>query len=98
MRVDSFNSVLTTEAVAKTDKAANDQISNQNKQAFATQASEDKATLSSGSDSVTSLTKAALQPVPSREAKVEALKLAVNSAQYQLDSAKISEALSNTDI
>lgn len=98
MRIDSFSSTVTTESVAKADKVANDKVSSTKKQAVATEATEDKATLSSGSDSVKTLTKAALQPVPSREAKVEALKLAVNTAQYQLDTAQIAEALSNSEV
>jgi len=98
MRIDFFSSALTTEAVTKTDKVSNDKVSTAKKQAAAQQASDDKATLSSGSDSVKSLTKAALQPVPSREARVESLKLAVNNAQYQLDTAQIAEALSNSDV
>jgi flagellar biosynthesis anti-sigma factor FlgM len=59
---------------------------------------EDKTTFSSGTDSVQSLSNTALQTVPSRQDKVEALRQAVNSAQYQLDADKIAESLANADI
>ena len=98
MRIDFFSSTVTTEAVAKTDKVSNDKVSTAKKQAVAPPASEDRTTLSSSSESVKSLTKTALQPVPSRQARVEALKLAVNNAQYQLDTAQIAAALSSSEV
>ncbi len=58
---------------------------------------EDKTTLSSGTDSVKTLTKSALEVAPTRAAKVAALKQAVSTAQYQLDSAKIADALSASE-
>lgn len=57
-------------------------------------ASGDKTTLSSTPAAAQSLTQTALQTATARAAKVEDLKQAVNSAQYKLDAAKISEALS----
>jgi flagellar biosynthesis anti-sigma factor FlgM len=59
---------------------------------------EDTTTLSSSSDSVHSLTQTALEDVPARAARVESLKQAVSSGQYQLDPAKIADALSNSDV
>jgi flagellar biosynthesis anti-sigma factor FlgM len=99
VRVDLYNSAAATEATDKTAKASSDKALAASKQTTAKQAdTEDKTTLSSSSDSVQSLTKTALQTTPSRAAKVEALKLAVNSAQYQLDAAKIAESLSSADL
>lgn len=62
-----------------------------------TSAIEDKATLSTGTDSVKTLTKAALEVTPGRAAKLAALKQAVSTAQYRLDSVKIADALSASD-
>ncbi len=59
---------------------------------------EDKTTLSSGAESVSNLAKAALEVTPSRAARVAALKQAVSTAQYQLDTAKIAAALSASDV
>ncbi len=58
---------------------------------------EDKTTLSSGADSVNTLTKAALQGSASRAEKVAALKQAVSSSQYKLDATKIASALSTSE-
>lgn len=59
---------------------------------------EDTTSFTSGNHTVQSLSQTALQTIPSRQSKVEALKLAVNSAQYQLDSDKISQSLANADV
>ncbi len=59
---------------------------------------EDTTSFTSGNSTVQSLGHAALQTVPSRQLKVEALKQAVSSAQYQLDNAKIAESLSNAEV
>lgn len=99
MRVDLFGSTATTEAVQQASKIGTEKAANATNQSKTqAKATEDTTTLSSGSDSVSSLTQAALQTFPTRAQKVETLKLAVNSAQYKLDSAKIAEALSNSDI
>ena len=60
-------------------------------------ASEDTTSFTSDKQTVQSLSQTALQTFPSRQVKVETLKLAVNSAQYQLDSAKIAASLANAD-
>jgi flagellar biosynthesis anti-sigma factor FlgM len=56
-------------------------------------ASEDTTSFTSDTQTVQSLSQTALQTFPSRQVKVEALKQAVNSAQYQLDSAKVAQSL-----
>ena len=55
--------------------------------------SEDTTSFTSDKQTVHSLSQAAIQTFPSRQVKVETLKQAVNSAQYQLDSAKIAQSL-----
>jgi flagellar biosynthesis anti-sigma factor FlgM len=59
---------------------------------------EDTTSFTSNPQTVQSLGQAALQTFPTRQEKVEALRQAVSGAQYQLDSAKISEALVNADV
>jgi flagellar biosynthesis anti-sigma factor FlgM len=59
---------------------------------------EDTTSFTSGNATVQSLGQAALQTFPSRQSKVELLKQAVNSAQYQLDDAKIAESLTNAEV
>jgi anti-sigma28 factor (negative regulator of flagellin synthesis) len=59
---------------------------------------EDTTSFTSGNSTVQSLSQAALQTFPSRQTKVELLKQAVSSAQYQLDDAKIAESLTNADV
>ncbi len=60
--------------------------------------SEDTTSFTSGKQTVQSLGQTALQTFPSRQVKVETLKQAVNSAQYQLDSAKIAQSLVNSEV
>lgn len=59
---------------------------------------EDTTAFTSGNSTVQSLTQTALAVVPSRQDKVEALKQAVSSAQYQLDADKIAASLASADI
>lgn len=99
MRIDLYASTATAliqpAASSSVQKAANQ------KSHLAAQETlkEDTTTLSAGSDSVQSLTKAALETSPAvRAAKVAALKQAVNTSQYQLDSAKIAEAIFSADL
>jgi len=62
-------------------------------------AAEDTTSFTSADNSsVQSLTKTALQTIPSRAEKVEALRQAVNSTQYTLDSEKISQSLANSEV
>ena len=58
----------------------------------------DTTSFTSDKQTVQSLGQAALQTFPTRQQKVEALREAVNGAQYQLDSAKIAEALVSSEI
>ncbi len=59
---------------------------------------EDTTAFSSDTSAVSSLTQTALQTTPSRQARVESLKQAVSSAQYQLDADKIAASLANSDV
>lgn len=58
----------------------------------------DTTSFTAATNTVQALSKTALQTSPSRQAKVESLRQAVNSAQYQLDSVKISESIASSDI
>lgn len=102
MRIDNYGSTLTETSkrlnIGDVANAAN----HQNLFGVQKATTEDKATLSSNTspdtDSIQLLTSTALVTSPSRAAKVEALKQAISSAQYKLDSAKIAEALVNAEI
>ncbi len=59
---------------------------------------EDTTAFSSDTNAVSSLTQSALQTSTTRQARVESLKQAVNSAQYQLDADKIAASLANSDV
>ena len=61
-------------------------------------ASQDTTSFTSDQQTVQTLGQSALQIFPTRQEKVEALRQAVNGAQYQLDSAKIAEALVSADV
>ena len=58
----------------------------------------DTTNFTAATNTVQNLSKTALQTTPTRQAKVEALRQAVKSAQYQLDSDKISQSIANSDI
>ena len=99
MRVDSYSSTAAASATEQVNKAGGDQTTSLKKLPHATKSqTEDKTTLTSGSDSVKALTTTALQTDPSRAAKVASLKQAVSSGQYQLDPAKIADSLSSSDV
>ena len=99
MRVDLYNSTAATEATNHVDKINTDRSLAAKKQASGQKVeTEDTTSLTSSSDSVQALTSTALQTIPSRAVKVESLKRAVNNAQYQLDAAKIADAISNSDL
>ena len=88
MRIDLFNSTasqISGEQSAQQVKAQNAAKSGQ-------PAGEDRATLSSDSTSVGSLVTMALN-TPSRQDKVDALRQAVSSGQYQIDPDKIASAM-----
>ncbi len=101
MRIDNYGSIAQISSQSDSSVASN--TANTKNQSIAQKvATEDITTFSSdkssNTDSAQSLTAAALIPTPSRAAKVDELKLAVNNAQYQLDFAKIAEALANAEI
>jgi flagellar biosynthesis anti-sigma factor FlgM len=96
MRIDLYSSAAAAAATNQGVKASND-LAHKTSVAQNTP-TEDTTSLTSSSDSVNSLTQAALQTIPSRADRVAALKQSVNSAQYQLDAAKIAESLSNSDV
>jgi anti-sigma28 factor (negative regulator of flagellin synthesis) len=58
----------------------------------------DTTSFTAATNTVQALSKTALQTSPTRQSKVESLRQAVKSAQYQLDSVKISESIANSDI
>jgi anti-sigma28 factor (negative regulator of flagellin synthesis) len=62
------------------------------------QTAEDTTSFTAAANTVQALSKTALQTSPSRQAKVESLRQAVKSAQYQLDSDKISQSIASSDI
>jgi flagellar biosynthesis anti-sigma factor FlgM len=62
------------------------------------QTAEDTTSFTAATSTVQTLSKTALETTPTRQAKVEALRQAVNSAQYQLDSDKIAQSIANSDI
>ena len=89
MRIDLFNSTasqISSEQTAQQAKAQNAGKSGQ-------PAGEDRATLSSDSTSVGSLVTTALNSPSVRQDKVDALRQAVNSGQYQIDPDKIAAAM-----
>jgi anti-sigma28 factor (negative regulator of flagellin synthesis) len=97
VRLDLYGSVATSEATDQATINSRKLVSAEQTRAYKT-STEDTTTLTSSSDALKSLTQLALQPLSSRAQKVAGLREAVNSAQYQLDSAKIAEALSSSEI
>jgi flagellar biosynthesis anti-sigma factor FlgM len=97
VRIDRYGSAATTEAVTQS-KASTADAASTTKLSSPNASTEDTATLSSGSDSVQSLTNTALQPDPSRATKVEGLRQAVTNGQYKLDAGQIADALSSSTV
>ena len=98
MNVTEINISRTTAATNVQGKIPNDQRFTTTTSAAGQPITQDGFSLSFNGHTVGSLTERALQTTPSRAAKIEALKQAVAGAQYQLDSAKIADALVNTGI
>lgn len=90
----------TTDSSRQVDSASVEKAASAKTEASASNkaAPEDTTAFSSDTATVNALTKTALEVVPSRQAKVEALKQAVNSAQYQLDADKIAASIANADV
>ena len=97
MRIDSYNP-LTASAETNVTKTATDGTHTDKKLPLTAKTSEDKTTLTSNSSKVQTLTNAALTTSTARAAKVDALKQAVSSGQYQLDSSKTAEALTSAKV
>jgi negative regulator of flagellin synthesis FlgM len=90
MRIDLFNSTASEIAGDKDSK----QVSTKNAATGSGQiGSEDRTTLTSDSTSVGSLASTALQSPAIRQDKVDSLKAAVSSGQYQLDPGKIAASI-----
>ena len=99
MRIDLFNATQVTEATKQAIKLSSDGVQTPRNHAVTQNSpAEDTTSLSSSSDSVSSLTQSALQTNPSRADKVASLKQAVSSGEYQLDPAKIADAISHSDV
>lgn len=98
MIIDRYGAAATDSTKQVDSSNVQKQVSGTSQTGVQAPATEDSTTFSSSSHSVYSLTQAALEAVPSRQVKVEALKQAVSSAQYQLDSDKIAESLVNADV
>ena len=97
MRIDAYNLQTTSADTNKVTKTSTDGTHTEKKLPLTAKASEDKTTLTTGSDKVQTLTNAALATASSRSAKVELLKQAVSSGQYQLDSSKTAKALTSAN-
>ena len=99
MVVDRFGAATTDFSKPVQDKtlattaAAKSAASTQTKQTAV-----DTTSFTAATHTVQSLSKTALQATPARQARVEALRQAVKSAQYQLDSDKISQSIAGSDI
>jgi flagellar biosynthesis anti-sigma factor FlgM len=92
--------VVTTNSLQEIDKAsvASAAASTKGPTVHQQATTEDTTSFTSDKQTVQSLSRTAIQTIPSRQAKVEALKQAVNSAQYQLDSDKIAASLANAEV
>jgi negative regulator of flagellin synthesis FlgM len=89
MRIDLFNSAASQIA----NEQSSQQVNAQNTAKTGQSASEDRATLTSDSTSVGSLVSAALSSPEIRQDKVDSLRQAINSGQYDLDPAKIAASM-----
>jgi negative regulator of flagellin synthesis FlgM len=89
MRIDLLNS----SAGELSSELSSQQASAQSATQAATSGAEDRATLTSNSTSVNSLVSTALNFPEVRQDKVDNLRLAVSSGQYELDPAKIASSM-----
>ncbi len=97
MRIDAYNLQTASAETSKVTKTSTDATHTEKKVPLTAKTSEDKTTLTTGSDKVQTLTNAALATASTRAARVETLKQAVSSGQYQLDSSKTAKALTSAD-
>ena len=99
MKIGSFDTTAAAEAAGKNSRVSLDNNFGQAaKIATSTSYAEDTTSLKSASDSVRSLTSAALAIDPARAAKVQSLKQAVSQGQYSIEPEKIASALSSAEI
>lgn len=91
MRIDPFNSA----ASQVSSDASSAQVSAQGSAKPGQAGTEDRATLTSDSTSLTSLVSQALSSPEIRQDKVDSLRLSVNSGQYELDPAKTAASIVN---
>lgn len=91
MRIDLMNSAASQLAQESGAQA----VSGENSAAAASQASEDRATLTSDQASVSQLVATAMQTPEIRQDKVAALQQAISSGQYALDPASIAASMLN---
>ncbi len=91
MRIDLFNSAASQIASEQSSQQVNAQ--NTAKTGQSASESEDRATLTSDSTSVGSLVSAALSSPEIRQDKVDSLRQAISSGQYDLDPAKIAASM-----
>lgn len=89
MRIDSFAASQADGLSSTTAQGS----SNTPAASVSTPTVEDKTTLLSGSDSIASMTTQAMQSGAARLDKVTALQQAVSSGDYQLEPAKIANAM-----
>jgi negative regulator of flagellin synthesis FlgM len=89
MRIDLFNSTVSELSSEQTSQ----KISAENVARSGQPDAEDRATLSSDSASVGSLVSTALSSPEVRQDKVDSLKQAVNSGQYDLNPGKIAASI-----
>jgi flagellar biosynthesis anti-sigma factor FlgM len=89
MRIDLVNS----SAGELSSELSSQQVSAQGAAQTGKTGTEDRATFTSDSTSVNSLVSAALKFPEVRQDKVDGLRQAVNSGQYQLDPAKIAASM-----
>jgi negative regulator of flagellin synthesis FlgM len=89
MRIDSLNS----SAGELSSELSSQQVNAQSTTQTGTSSAEDRATLTSDSTSVNSLVSTALNFPEVRQDKVDSLRLAVSSGQYELDPAKIASSM-----
>ena len=88
MRIDPYNS-----ASSQVSSQSGSQQVSANTPSTASVNSEDRATLSSDSTSVSSLVSQALSYPEVRQDKVDSLRQAINNGQYELDPSKIAGSM-----
>lgn len=91
MRIDLYSS----SASQISSETGSQKASAQSGAASTVTSGEDRATLTSGSASVASLVSTALTSPEIRQDKVDSLRQAVSSGQYELDPDKIAESILN---